>query len=184
MRVFAFILTLVLSFSAWAENTVRVELATSEGPITLKLYPDKAPKTVENFLHYVDSRFYNETIFHRVIHGFMIQGGGFDEAGKRKATTKGAIINEADNGLSNKRGTIAMARTSDPHSATAQFFINHADNPFLDKNTSSYGYAVFGEVTRGMDTVDKIANIMTRTNGVMRDWPAEKVVIYKAFSVD
>ncbi len=184
MRLLAVLFTLVLSTSVWAENSVRVELATSEGPITLELYPDKAPQTVENFLHYVDTRFYNDLIFHRVIHGFMIQGGGFDEQGDRQQPTREPVVNEAGNGLSNERGTIAMARTSAPHSATSQFFINHADNPFLDKSSSSHGYAVFGKVTRGMDTVDKIASIMTRTNGVMRDWPAEKVVIYKAFSVD
>jgi len=182
MRILAILLALVLSTSAMAK-TERVELMTSEGSIILELYPDKAPKSVENFIKYVRTRFYNETLFHRVIPSFMIQGGGFNIEGERKAT-KAAIINESDNGLSNERGTIAMARTSDPHSATAQFFINHADNPFLDRSTSSYGYAVFGRVVEGMKVVDKIAEVKTRSNGMKRDWPVQPVHIYKAYYLD
>lgn len=182
MRILAILLALVLSTSAMAK-TERVELITSEGSIILELYPDKAPKSVENFIQYVRTRFYSETLFHRVIPGFMIQGGGFNIEGERKPT-KAPIINESDNGLSNERGTIAMARTSDPHSATAQFFINHADNPFLDRSTSSYGYAVFGRVVEGMKVVDKIAEVKTGTNGMKRDWPVQPVRIYKAYYLD
>lgn len=182
MRILAVVLALVLSTSVFAK-TERVELLTSEGQIILELYPDKAPKTVDNFIEYVRTRFYSETLFHRVIPGFMIQGGGFNVQGERK-NTKAPIVNESDNGLSNERGTIAMARTNDPHSATSQFFINHADNPFLDRSTSSYGYTVFGRVVRGMEVVDKIAQVATRTNGMMRDWPQQPVRIFKAYYLD
>ncbi len=182
MRILAILLALVLSSSAMAK-TERVELMTSEGSIILELYTDKAPKSVANFIKYVRTRFYHETLFHRVIPGFMIQGGGFNIEGERKPT-KAPIVNEADNGLSNERGTIAMARTSDPHSATAQFFINHADNPFLDRNTSNFGYAVFGRVVEGMDVVDKIAEVKTARNGFKRDWPVQPVRIYKAYYLD
>ena len=182
MRILAVVLALVLSTSVFAK-TERVELLTSEGQIILELYPDKAPKTVDNFIEYVRTRFYSETLFHRVIPGFMIQGGGFNVQGERK-NTKASIVNESDNGLSNERGTIAMARTNDPHSATSQFFINHADNPFLDRTTSSYGYTVFGRVVQGMEVVDKIAQVATRTNGMMRDWPQQPVRIFKAYYLD
>ncbi|MDP6968276.1 MAG: peptidylprolyl isomerase [Gammaproteobacteria bacterium] len=174
MRLLAVLLALVLSTQVLAK-TEQVEMVTSEGTIIIELYPDQAPKTVANFLHYVNAGFYHNTQFHRVIPGFMIQGGGFDLAGVRKSTAA-PITNEADNGLSNKRGTIAMARTSDPHSATAQFFINHTDNPFLDRTTGNYGYAVFGRVVEGMDVVDKIANVKTRSG----DWPLQPVRIDQA----
>ena len=182
MRILAIFLALALSTAAMAK-TERVELMTSEGSIILELYPDKAPKSVENFIKYVRTRFYHETLFHRVIPGFMIQGGGFDVDGDRKPT-KAPIVNEAGNGLSNERGTIAMARTSNPHSATAQFFINHADNPFLDRSSGNDGYAVFGRFVEGMQVVDEIAKVKTRNNGMKRDWPVQPVRIYKAYYLD
>lgn len=164
-----------------------VRMETSAGPITVELYEDKAPVTVSNFLKYVDGGFYDGTLFHRVIQGFMIQGGGFDKDGQRKAT-QSPIQNEADNGLSNRRGTLAMARTGDPHSATAQFFINLVDNRNLDftgKNQRGWGYAVFGKVTDGMNVVDSIARERTtsqRLSGMMaRDVPANPVLILKAY---
>ena len=164
-----------------------VRMETSAGPITVELYEDKAPVTVSNFLKYVDDGFYDGTLFHRVIQGFMIQGGGFDKDGQRKAT-QAPIQNEADNGLSNRRGTLAMARTGDPHSATAQFFINLVDNRNLDftgKNQRGWGYAVFGKVTDGMNVVDSIARERTtsqRLSGMMaRDVPANPVLILKAY---
>ncbi|KGD65685.1 peptidyl-prolyl isomerase [Alcanivorax nanhaiticus] len=164
-----------------------VRMETSAGPITVELYEDKAPVTVSNFLKYVDGGFYDGTLFHRVIQGFMIQGGGFDKDGQRKAT-QAPIQNEADNGLSNRRGTLAMARTGDPHSATAQFFINLVDNRNLDftgKNQRGWGYAVFGKVTDGMNVVDSIARERTtsqRLSGMMaRDVPANPVLILKAY---
>lgn len=159
-----------------------VLLETSEGDILLELFPDKAPKTVENFLKYVDEGFYNNTIFHRVIPGFMIQGGGMDVKMKEKPTHE-PVENEADNGLKNERGTIAMARTMDPHSASAQFFINHADNDFLNfraPNREGWGYAVFGKVIDGMDAVDKIAKVKTGSVGGYDDVPKELVLITKA----
>jgi len=162
---------------------IRVDLQTTLGTIELELDRERAPKTVENFLRYVDEGFYQGTIFHRVIAGFMIQGGGFTSEFERR-TTHEAIPNEADNGLRNARGTIAMARTGDPHSATAQFFINLADNDFLDhrsKDTRGWGYAVFGRVTQGMDVVDKIAALPTGSGGPFgKDVPAEAVVITAA----
>ena len=145
---------------AAAENT-RVLMITSLGEIELELDAAKAPATVENFLRYVDDGFYNDTIFHRVINGFMIQGGGFTQDLDRKQT-HAPVKNEAKNGLSNARGTIAMARTNEPHSATSQFFINHKDNNNLDyPSFDGWGYAVFGKVTRGMETVDRIADVRT-----------------------
>ncbi len=159
---------------------VGVLMQTSLGDIRLELYPDKAPKTVANFLHYVDQGFYDGTVFHRVIGGFMIQGGGFDTGYQRKPTGD-PIPNEADNGLKNLRGTIAMARTTDPDSATAQFFINQVDNPALDhteKSLRGWGYAVFGRVTDGMDVVERIASQPTETRSAgLRDVPRETVVI-------
>jgi peptidyl-prolyl cis-trans isomerase B (cyclophilin B) len=158
-----------------------VALETSHGRILLELYPDKAPKTVENFLQYVRSGFFDGTIFHRVIPDFMIQGGGFT-SDMRQKPTRTPIQNEADNRVANARGTIAMARTNDPHSATAQFFINLKDNGFLDhtgKHPQGWGYAVFGKVVEGMDVVDKIADVRTTRKGMHENVPAEAVVIEK-----
>ena len=154
-----------------------VLMKTSKGDITLELDADKAPKTVANFLDYVDAGFFNGTIFHRVIPGFMIQGGGFD-ADMQQKDTRDPVENEAKNGLKNLRGSIAMARTRDPHSATAQFFINHKDNDNLDyPSFDGWGYAVFGRVTAGMDVVDSIAAVPTGSRGGHRDVPVEPVVI-------
>ncbi|WP_231880987.1 peptidylprolyl isomerase [Halothiobacillus diazotrophicus] len=162
------------------QHTVSVEITTNLGQIVLALDPVKAPKTVENFLHYVKSGFYAGTIFHRVIPGFMIQGGGFTPNFRQKPTDA-PVINEASNGLHNLRGTIAMARTSDPNSATSQFFINVADNRFLDYTAPTMrgaGYAVFGHVTRGMGVVDKIAHTPTGSGGPFpQDVPRQTVVI-------
>lgn len=158
-----------------SDSTVVIE--TSKGKITVKLNADKAPISVENFLKYVDQKHYDNTIFHRVIKDFMIQGGGFTADLKEK-TTLSPIHNEANNGVSNKRGTLAMARTNDINSATAQFFINTVDNERLDyKSPSNYGYAVFGEVTEGMDVVDKIREVKTITKGGYDDVPAQTVTI-------
>jgi cyclophilin family peptidyl-prolyl cis-trans isomerase len=153
-----------------------VVLATSHGDITAELLTDQAPITVENFLAYVDAAFFDGTVFHRVIPGFMIQGGGLGPDLKQKST-RAPIQNEADNGLRNLRGTLAMARTSDVHSATAQFFINLADNGFLDHGTRDFGYAVFGRVTEGMEVVDAIAAVKTGRRGAHADVPVESVVI-------
>ena len=161
-----------------SENPV-VLLETTSGDILVELYPDKAPETVANFLKYVDDGFYNNTIFHRVIPGFMIQGGGLTARMQQKDTSA-PIKNVADNGLKNDRGTIAMARTMDPHSATAQFFINLVDNDFLNFQAPSgngWGYCVFGRVTEGMDVVDKIAKVKTTTVGMYQDVPSDLVVI-------
>lgn len=160
----------------------RVRLTTDLGVIELALYADKAPGTVRNFLDYVDAGFYNGTIFHRVIKGFMIQGGGF-EPGMRQKPTRASIRNEADNGLRNSAGTIAMARTSDPHSATAQFFINTVDNAALDhraRSAEGWGYCVFGRVIAGMDVVRKIESAETTVTFPHRDVPRQDVVIRKA----
>jgi len=159
-----------------------VTLHTNFGKITLTLNADKAPKTVENFLAYAKEGFYDGTIFHRVINGFMIQGGGM-EPGMRQKETKEPVDNEANNGLENKIGSIAMARTNDPHSATAQFFINVSNNDFLNFRSESpdgWGYCVFGEVTEGMDVVEKIRAVATSTQGYHQDVPVEDVVIEKA----
>ena len=168
------------------EKKPQVLLETTSGDILLELDPEKAPKPVENFLKYVDEGFYDNTIFHRVIPGFMIQGGGMDVKMREKPTRE-SIENEADNGLKNERGTIAMARTMDPHSASAQFFINHTDNDFLDHRAPTpdgWGYAVFGKVIDGMDTVDKIAKVKTgRVNGY-DDVPKDTVLITKASRFD
>lgn len=155
----------------------QVELVTSEGKIMLELNAEKAPKTVANFLRYAKEGFYNGTVFHRTIRGFMVQGGGFDTQLKQKET-HAPIQNEATNGLTNLRGTIAMARTGDPHSATAQFFINHRDNAALDyPSRDGWGYAVFGKVTAGMDVVDKIAQAPTGYIKGMQDVPFRNIVI-------
>jgi len=159
-----------------------VKLHTNFGTITLELYADKAPVTVENFLNYVKDGFYNGTIFHRVISNFMIQGGGM-EPGMKEKPTNAPIKNEADNGLSNERGTIAMARTMEPHSASAQFFINVKDNKFLDHRSPTpdgWGYAVFGRVVDGMDVVDKIKDVTTGNAGYHQDVPVEDVIIESA----
>jgi peptidyl-prolyl cis-trans isomerase A (cyclophilin A) len=166
------LLLLAVAGTARAE-TVRVLMQTSKGDVTLELEEDKAPETVGNFLRYVDEGFYEGTIFHRVIKGFMIQGGGFT-ADMSQKKTHDPVKNEAKNGLKNARGTVAMARTSDPHSATAQFFINHKDNAFLDyPGQDGWGYTVFGKVTGGMEVVDAIAAVPTGA----RDVPTETVSI-------
>ena len=155
------------------------------GVITLELDAEKAPKSVENFLNYVRSGHYDKTIFHRIIDGFMIQGGGF-EPGMTQKPTQDPITNEANNGLKNERYTIAMARTSDPHSATAQFFINVADNDFLNHTAPSmqgWGYAVFGKVVAGTDVVDAIRQVPTGKRGFHGDVPKEDVVIEKAVAL-
>lgn len=159
-----------------------VLLETTSGDILLELFPDKAPKTVANFLQYVDDGFYNNTIFHRVIPGFMIQGGGLGARMDEKATRE-PVANEADNGVKNERGTIAMARTRDPHSATAQFFINTVDNGFLNfssPDVNGYGYCVFGKVIEGMEAVDKIEKEKTTTRGIHSDVPVSAVLITNA----
>jgi cyclophilin family peptidyl-prolyl cis-trans isomerase len=160
-----------------------VVLTTSMGNIEIKLATKEAPVTTENFLSYVEDDYFDGTIFHRVIQGFMIQGGGFTPDGTQK-TTGDPIALESDNGLKNERGTIAMARTSNPDSATSQFFINLVDNAFLDKSSGSDGYAVFGEVVEGMDVVDAIAGVKTSTKGAFQDWPEEDVVILGAYVKD
>ena len=160
----------------------RVELKTNMGTIVLELYPEKAPKTVANFLQYVKDGHYAGTQFHRVIDGFMIQGGGFDRNFKEKPT-RASIQNEAANGLKNDYGTIAMARRPDPHSASAQFFINVKNNDFLNYRESTqqgWGYAVFGKVVSGMDVVDKIAKVATGSVGPFQNVPREPVIIESA----
>ena len=154
-------------------------MTTTVGPMTLELDADNAPKTVENFLSYVSSGFYDGTIFHRVINNFMVQGGGFTADMEQKAT-QAPIENEANNGLKNGRGTIAMARTQDPHSATAQFFINVQDNDFLNhttENMQGWGYAVFGKVTDGEDVLDKIRCVQTGSQAGHQDVPVEPIII-------
>lgn len=159
-----------------------IKLHTNHGVITLQLFADKAPETAANFEQYVKEGHYDGTIFHRVIGNFMIQGGGF-EPGMKQKSTRAPIKNEANNGLSNKKGTIAMARTMDPHSASAQFFINVADNDFLDHSaptTQGWGYAVFGEVVDGMDVVNAIKEVKTANRMGHGDVPVEDVIIEKA----
>lgn len=174
--LFAHILLFMLHTNTQAE-TIGVTMKTSMGEIELELNSDKAPQTVANFLKYVDEGFYSGTIFHRVINSFMIQGGGFTEQMQRKRT-HAPIKNEAKNGLKNVRGSVAMARTRAPHSASSQFFINHADNEFLDyPGQDGWGYAVFGKVTKGMETVDKIADVMTVSRNGMRNVPEQPVLI-------
>ena len=159
-----------------------VKLTTNHGDIVIELDAEKAPETVKNFIAYVEAGHYDNTIFHRVINGFMIQGGGM-EPGMKQKDTKAPIKNEASNGLKNEAGTIAMARTQDPHSATAQFFINVADNDFLNfkaENVQGWGYCVFGRVSEGMDVVNKIKGVKTGTSGFHQDVPKEDVVIQRA----
>ncbi|HDZ55475.1 MAG TPA: peptidyl-prolyl cis-trans isomerase [Pseudomonas xinjiangensis] len=163
-----------------------VKLHTNFGVITLKLYADKAPETVENFKQYVRDGHYDNTVFHRVIPNFMVQGGGF-EPGMKQKDTRAQIKNEADNGVSNKTGTVAMARTMEPHSASAQFFINVADNDFLNHSAPTvqgWGYAVFGEVSEGMDVVNKIKAVATTMRAGHQDVPAEDVIIERAELVE
>ncbi len=155
-------------------------METSKGNIEIQIDSEKAPITAANFLRYVNEGFYNGTIFHRVIPGFMIQGGGFTPDGKEKQTHD-AIKLESNNGLKNRRGTIAMARTSVPDSATSQFFVNVADNHFLDYAPGNDGYAVFGTMTKGMEVVDLIAAVKTGQKGYFSDWPLQDVVIKKAY---
>ncbi|HTN67236.1 MAG TPA: peptidylprolyl isomerase [Burkholderiaceae bacterium] len=165
---------------AHAAEAPQVALKTSMGEIVLELYPDKAPKSVDNFLRYVKDGHYNGTIFHRVINGFMIQGGGFD-AGMQQKPTREPIPNEAKNGLKNATYTVAMARTSAPHSASAQFFINVANNSALDyPSQDGWGYAVFGKVVKGTEVVDQIRQVKTGSSGMYRDVPATPVVIESA----
>ncbi|AOM42022.1 peptidylprolyl isomerase A [Xenorhabdus hominickii] len=156
-----------------------VKLVTSAGEIELELDSSKAPITTKNFVEYVNEGFYNNTIFHRVIPGFMVQGGGFTKDMQQK-TTKAPIKNEADNGLRNLRGTIAMARTADQDSATSQFFINVTDNAFLDHGQRDFGYAVFGKVIKGMDVVDKISQVKTENVGPYQNVPVKPIVILSA----
>ncbi|MBL6697658.1 MAG: peptidylprolyl isomerase [Proteobacteria bacterium] len=164
----------------------QVLMTTTVGPITLELDADNAPKTVENFLSYVSSGFYDGTIFHRVIDNFMIQGGGFD-ADMSQKETEAPIENEANNGLKNLRGSIAMARTQDPHSATAQFFINVKDNDFLNhtgENMQGWGYAVFGKVAEGEDVLDKIRCVQTGSSAGHQDVPVEPIIIESVTIID
>ncbi len=183
----AAILILLTGPPAVAADAPAVLIQTSKGDIQVELDPERAPKTVENFLAYVDAGSYDGTIFHRVIPDFMIQGGGFTPDYSKKPT-RDPIANEADNGLANKRGTIAMARTGDPHSATAQFFINHKDNAFLDhsaKDAGGWGYTVFGKVTAGMDVVDAIAAAPTGPAGPFaKDAPKTQILIEKITRID
>ena len=178
MKILLLSLLTLVSVSAMAANP-KVTIKTSKGDIEVELYQDKAPVTVKNFLSYVDKGHYKGTIFHRVIDGFMIQGGGFDKDMKEKSV--GAPIkNEADNGLKNETGTLAMARTQIVDSATAQFFINVNDNAFLDhrtKNEAGYGYAVFGKVIKGMPVVNQIKSVKTGSRAPYEDVPVEAVVI-------
>jgi peptidyl-prolyl cis-trans isomerase B (cyclophilin B) len=163
-----------------------VKIHTNYGVITLTLFADKAPITVANFLDYVKEGFYDNTIFHRVIDGFMVQGGGF-EPGMDQKESKATIQNEANNGLVNNLGTVAMARTNEPHSATAQFFINVGDNSFLNfrsESTDGWGYCVFADVSDGMDVVEKIRAVATGNSGYHQDVPVEDVVIQKAEIVE
>ena len=185
--ILSLMLLLISTLSFATEKTMtdtqtKVKLTTSAGEIIIQLNSDKAPISSANFLTYVNEGFYNGTIFHRIIPGFMAQGGGFDVSFKQKSVHD-PIKNEADNGLINNRGTLAMARTNDPNSATAQFFINVNDNDFLNHtahNAQGWGYAVFGKVTDGLDVVDTIRKVKTGNAGFHQDVPAEDVVIEKA----
>jgi len=171
--------TLVPTPPLKGEKPVNVVMKTSMGNVKIELYPDKAPETVKNFLQYVNEKFYDGTIFHRVISNFMIQGGGFDKEMKKKPT-RAPIRNEAANGLKNTAGTIAMARTPDPDSASSQFFINVVDNPSLDfraPNPQGIGYCVFGKVVEGMDVVNRIKSVPTGVKAGMQDVPSTPVII-------
>jgi len=172
--------------AADASARPHVEIVTSKGRIVVELHPDKTPKTVENFLRYVDEKFYDGTIFHRSIPNFMIQGGGFDPKLNKRPTHEPIDI-EADKGLSNERGTIAMARTMQPNSASSQFFVNLVDNPhldFRDKSIRGWGYTAFGRVVEGMDVVDKIAAVPTERQQQHQNVPKETILIKKARRVE
>ena len=178
-HLLAFATAASLAFPALAANPT-VELKTSQGDIVVEVFADKAPKSAENFVQYVKDGFYDGTVFHRVIDGFMVQGGGFDANMNQKAT-RAPIENEAKNGLKNERGTLAMARTSDRHSASAQFCINLAPNAVLDyPSRDGWGYAVFGKVVKGMDVVDKIAKLPTANRGFHQNVPVEAIVVESA----
>lgn len=182
-QVIALIALIACSIQAFAANPT-VELKTNLGEIVVELDADKAPKSAANFVQYVKDGHYNGTIFHRVIDGFMVQGGGFDARMTQKPT-RAPIENEAKNGLKNLPGTLAMARTSDPHSASAQFFINLVPNTFLDyPSRDGWGYAVFGKVVRGMDVVEKIAKVQTANAGMHQNVPVEPVTIESARVLD
>jgi peptidyl-prolyl cis-trans isomerase B (cyclophilin B) len=187
-KIFVYLMLFLFSTLSFAtenkmsDTQTKVKMTTSQGAFVIQLDHVKAPVSADNFVDYVKSGFYNGTIFHRVIPGFMAQGGGFDSSFAQK-DTKAPIKNEADNGLKNKRGTLAMARTNDPNSATAQFFINYKDNGFLDHTSptpSGWGYAVFGEVIEGMDIVDEMAKQPTGNRGMHQDVPKTDIVIEKA----
>lgn len=180
LKLFSVALLAAMGSSASADNAPKIAMKTSMGDIVIEVYPDKAPKTAENFLAYVKSGFYNGTVFHRVINNFMIQGGGYD-TNMREKPTRPPVQNEAKNGLKNRAYTIAMARTPDPHSASAQFFINVNDNAFLDyPGQDGWGYAVFGKVISGKETVDKIKAVETDR----RDKPKANVVIESASIIE
>ena len=185
-KLLGIVCALLLSTGTFAANP-QVEIKTNFGAVTVELYPEKAPKTVENFLQYVKSGFYKDAIFHRVIPGFMIQGGGFSKAMEQKPTRDPVGI-ESNNGLKNDAGTIAMARTQNPNSATAQFFINLSNNSFLNYNAPTvrgYGYTVFGKVIKGMDVVENIAKLPTGAGGPFpQDVPQQQVVIEDAKLVE
>lgn len=181
--IYKLLILLVVAQSAAAADQAavnpRVALETTKGRIVIELFPREAPAAVKNFLSYVEAGYYDGTIFHRVIPGFMIQGGGLTAEMQQKPTAK-PVVNEADNGLKNTRGTVAMARTADPHSATSQFFINTADNEFLNhraKTSQGWGYTVFGRIDEGMAVVDAISGVKTSTSGMFQDVPVEPVVI-------
>ncbi len=178
-RIGFFLVATAIAVCANAQNP-QLEVRTSAGSFTIELFQDKAPKTVANFLQYAQDGFYNGTIFHRVIDGFMVQGGGFDRDMRQKPPTRPPLQNEAGTALKNTIGTLAMARTSDPHSATAQFFVNVKDNDFLnfrEPSQQGYGYAVFGKVVHGMDVVMRIAKTPTTAVGSMKDVPRQPIVI-------
>ena len=185
LRLFVFLTLALCASTAFAAGSASKEgpmvvMHTNLGDITIEVFEDEAPKTAANFLQYVQDGFYDGTIFHRVIPGFVIQGGGFDESYQQKKT-RDPITNEADNGVKNDRGTLSMARTSDPNSATSQFFVNLSDNAPLNPSRGNAGYAVFGKVTDGMDVVDQIADVPTGRAGPFRqDAPQEQVVIESA----
>jgi peptidyl-prolyl cis-trans isomerase A (cyclophilin A)/peptidyl-prolyl cis-trans isomerase B (cyclophilin B) len=184
-RLLLLLCALLIAPTVLAANP-QVELKTTLGNVIIELYPENAPKTVENFLQYVKDGYYDGTIFHRVIPGFMAQGGGFSRNFQQKPT-RPAIRNEAGNGLRNAIGTVAMARTADPHSATAQFFINVAENDFLDfksPDDKGYGYTVFGRVTSGMDVVQKMLQVPTSTVGPHQNVPRQPIVIEQARLID
>ncbi|MBQ4133521.1 MAG: peptidyl-prolyl cis-trans isomerase [Desulfovibrionaceae bacterium] len=178
------LLVLVVPANAVCADAPKVRLETNMGDIVLELDPARAPLTTENFLKYVESEHYDGTIFHRVIDGFMIQGGGFDEDMEQKETQYPPVRNEAANGLKNEKYSVAMARTADPHSATAQFFINVKNNTFLDyPGQDGWGYAVFGKVIEGQDIVDEIAKVETGNRGMHQDVPVDNVVILRALLI-